>query len=255
MSSDLYREFFKLLHRKVSWFAPLLVLFMMLAMGLSEGKSQPQLLIMTNFASSQVILLALVIVASSIFSMEFQNKAILNVLYRSPNKFQVFFSKLIVIFIYNVALHLITILVTVILSLTPLIDKVSWTSVYQHHQSLLLNMFATVGIDLITSTFIISIIFMISCMINSNAVVVTVNMIIIFMGAYVSYNFLLQNNHNLSGILKWNPFNMVNLTQQYYNNAMASDTKLSIEQLIIATFLYTILFLFAGYAIFRKKRF
>lgn len=254
MNACLYRESYKLSHRKVAWFAPILVLFVMVAMGFSVGKVQARLLAMTCFASSEVILLALVIVASSIFSMEFQNQAILTVMYKAPNKLYVYFAKLVTIFIYNLILHLIAMLFTFILTLTPIVSSFSWLAVYQHHQPLIVNMLATTGLDLVTSTFIISMIFLTSCIINSNAVVVTFNIVVIYMGAYVSYHFLLDNA-KLAYLLKWNPFNMTNLTQQYYNSAMVQATSLSVFQLTIGTLAYSLLFFALGYLVFRKKRF
>ena len=95
MYRSIYREAYKLSHKKVTWFSPLLVLILMLALGFSEGKVQPKLLVMTCFGASEGILLVLVIVASSIFSMEFQNQAILTVMYKAPSKLYVYFSKLL----------------------------------------------------------------------------------------------------------------------------------------------------------------
>jgi len=254
MYYNFYRETFKLSHRKATWLAPLLILFMMIAIGFAEGHTQSRLLMMTSFASSQVIQLVLVIVASSMFSMEFQNKAILTTMYKSPNKFQVFFSKVTIVFIYNIIIHLLTMLFSIVLTFTPIIRSISWLAKYQYNQTLYLNMINTNVIDLITSTFIISIIILISCMINSNAVATTANIMIIFMGSYVSYNLLLKNN-SLGNVFKWNPLNMINLTQQYYNSTLATDTKLSLLQLIIASLLYTLLFFSLGYLIFKKKKF
>lgn len=254
MSASLYNEFYKLIHKKITWFAPILILVSMIAMGLATGQTQPRLLVMTCFASSEVILLTLVIVASSIFYMEFQNKAILTLMYKAPNKLYVYLAKLLVILSYNLVLHLFALIITFILTVSPVINPVVWSVVYQHQQSLLVNMLATSGIDLITSTLTISLIFLASCLINSNALVVTLNILIIFMGSYASASLLLINS-KLSGLLKWNPLNMINLTQQYYNSDMVQVTKLSIPQLSLATLAYTLVFFTLGYLIFSRKRF
>lgn len=254
MKSTLYGEFYKLVHKKITCFAPFLILISMIAMGLATGKTQPKLLVMTCFASSEPILLTLVIVASSTFSMEFQNNAILTLQYKSPSKLAIYLSKLLVITIYNLILHCLTMIITGILAVSPIIKPISWTAIYQHQQSLIVNMLSTTGIDLITSTFIISLIFLTSILVNSNALVVTLNIIIIFIGTYASSSLLLIG-YRLSRVLRWNPLNMINLTQQYYNAAMIQVTKLSISQLSLATILYFLLFFIIGYLIFRKKRF
>lgn len=254
MSTNLYREFYKFSHKKATWFAPLIVLFLMVAFGLATGKDQPQLLAMTCYGSSEGILLTLIIVISSIFSMEFQNHAILTVLYKSPSKRYVYLAKLIVASGYNLILHLSAILLTFALTLTGIAKPISWLSVYQYHQPLIINMLATSSIDFVTATLLISIIFLTSCLINSNAVVVTLNIVIIFVGNDISYNFLLQNAH-LVDLARWNPFNMLDLTKQYYNHAMIQATNLTISQLIIGTSAYVMVFLMAGYLVFRKKRF
>lgn len=165
----------------------------------------------------------------------------------------IYLSKLLVIIIYNLILHCLTMIITGILAVSPIIKPISWTAIYQHQQSLIVNMLSTTGIDLITSTFI-SLIFLTSILVNSNALVVTLNIIIIFIGTYASSSLLLIGSR-FSRVLRWNPLNMINLTQQYYNAAMIQVTKLSISQLSLATILYFLLFFIIGYLIFRKKRF
>lgn len=254
MTVSLYREFYKFCHKKVTWIAPSIVVVLMVLMGLSAGQSQPRLMVMTGFGSSEGILLTLIIVASSIFSMEFQNHAILTILYKAPGKWHVYLAKLIVTFGYNVALHLLALLVTFGLSWTPIIKPVDWSAVYQHGQPLIINLIATTGVDVLTSSLIIGFIFLTSCLINSNAVVVTLNIAVVFMGAFISYNFLLQNQR-LASVFRWNPFNMVNLTKQYYNASMVQSTYLNNVQLILGTIAYSFVLLIVGYLIFRKKRF
>lgn len=84
--------------------------------------------------------------------------------------------------------------------------------------------------------------------------VISISLLIVFMGQFVSSS-LLNTNH-WTTILRWNPFNMTNLTRQYYNYATYFDTShLENIQLFIGTFSYTLLFIGLGYLIFRKKRF
>ncbi|MFD1417955.1 ABC transporter permease [Companilactobacillus keshanensis] len=255
MSSNLYQEFYKLYHRKVAWIAPFMMIFFMIIMGIAMGKSSERLLVMTAYNSSQWISLVLIIVGSTFFSMEFQNNAILTLLYKASSKWHVYLSKFIVIFIYDVILHLIAIIFTIILSLTPLNNPASWSNIYQYQKPLALNMIMNTGVDMITSLLIISLIFLLSCIINSNSAVITINILIIFMGPFVTTN-LFWSKSNAMNILKWNPLNMTNLTQQYYNySSYHPVTLLSNMQLLTGTILYMLLFTAFGYLIFRRKRF
>ncbi|NVY96463.1 hypothetical protein HU830_04670 [Lactobacillus sp. DCY120] len=56
--------------------------------------------------------------------------------------------------------------------------------------------------------------------------------------------------------MKSNPLNMTNLTRQYYNYLTYYETsRLSINQLLLGTTVYLLLFFILGYLVFRKKRF
>ncbi|KRL66550.1 ABC transporter permease [Lentilactobacillus diolivorans] len=255
MSFSLYQEFYKLSHKKIPWIMPLLLLVLMVFMGLVYPSQYGNLMVMTSYNTSDWILIILVITSSTLFSMEFQNNTILTLVYKAPNKLYVYLSKLIVMFAYNVILHVLSMIFTALLILTPINKPVSWMATYQYHQPLVVNMFATTGVDLITSLLIISLIFFMSCLINSNSLVITLNIAIIFMGSYASSD-LLNNSSKLASLVKWNPLNMINLTTQYYSYAVTRGfTMLSNLQLLIGAAGYSLFFLVVGYLIFRKKRF
>lgn len=255
MSTSLYQEFYKMAHKKVAWIAPIIMLLLMIFLGIAMGHSEERLLVMTSYGSNEWILLVLVIVGSTLFSMEFQNHAILTLLYKNPSKHNVYFSKLIVLFIYNIFLHILAILFTVILQLTSLNDHPTWSAIYQYGQPLWVNMLTTTAIDLLTSMLIISLIFLTSCLINVNTIVITLNIAIVFMGQNLSAD-LLNANSRLAPVVKWNPLNMTNLTTQYYNYPVYHDlSMLTNSQLVVGTFVYILLFFSAGYLVFRKKRF
>ncbi|MCI1923682.1 MAG: ABC transporter permease [Lentilactobacillus buchneri] len=255
MNFSLYQEFYKFNHKKVTWLMPFLLLFLMLFMGFTYPSQYGNLMAMTSYNASDWILMILVIVGSTLFSMEFQNNTILTLLYKSPNKFYVYFSKFVVIMTYDVILHIIAIIFTAILILTPIDKPVSWLAIYKYQQPLVVNMFATTGIDLIESVLIISLVFLMSCLINSNSLVIAVNIGIIIFGPYATTP-LIRNHSILGGLVKWNPLNMTNLTTQYYNyGSYHPVTLLNNMQLAFGTITYIIIFFSLGYLIFRKKRF
>lgn len=256
MYTELKQELYKLGHRQLPWWIISFLILFMIFMGLAMGRDYSKLLVMTCYDSSQAIMLILVVVGSTIFSMEFQNKTILMVMYRASNKGAVYLAKFITIFIYNVFLHLVAMLVTIFFNTVPiLVNPVAWSTTYKYQQSLFINMIATTGVDIVTSTLIISLICLTSCLINSDTIVIVVNALIIFMGSTLSVN-LLNANIGPIKLIRWNPLNMLNLTTQYYNYATYHLTSmLSSTQLLIGTLCYTAIFTILGYLIFRRKSF
>lgn len=256
MYTQLKQELYKLDHRKLPWWIILLMLVLMVIMGLAMGRTYSNLLVMTCYDSSAIIMLILVIVGSTMFSMEFQHGTIISLMYRSSSRSAVFFAKFIALWIYNLILHIAAIILTVLLNIVPIFnDSVNWFAIYKYHQPLVVNMFATTGVDLISSTLIISLICLFSCLINSNTAVIAINALIVFMGTGLSSDLLLAHVRP-SRIIRWNPFNMLNLTTQYYNYATYHVTSmLSNAQLLTGTICYTVIFLALAYWSFSKKKF
>lgn len=255
MITTLRQELYKLNHRRLPWLVLIIMAALMVMIGMGMGRSYSKLLVMTCYASSMIIMLLLVIVGSTIFSMEFQNGTIIPLIYRSGSRSAVFFAKFITLFLYNLFLHAVAIVITVLLNIVPIINEpVSWMAIYQYHQPLIINMLATSGVDLVTSTLIISFICLTSALINSNTVVIAVNALIIFMGSGLSSN-LLSAHVGPSWLVRWNPFNMLNLTNQFYNySTYHLTTMLSNQQLLWGTLAYTILMLLVGYWAFQHKK-
>src|SRR5699024_4378843 len=136
------------------------------------------------------IVFILIIIGATMFSMEFQNNAILTLLYKSKSKIQVYLSKYLIIFGYNLYLHGWAILFTVALRYAPLNSHVSWSTIYRYHQPLWQNMLLTALVDLLATTLIITLVFLLSCLIENNAVVTTLSFLIVFMGQAVSASLL-----------------------------------------------------------------
>lgn len=256
MTTILWQEWYKIRHRRLPWLLLVVMVALMIGMGLVMGRSYSRLLAMTCYDSSMIIMLLLVIVGSTIFSQEFQNGTIITMAYRSKSRAAIFFAKLIALFLYDLALHVLAMLVTILLNIVPVInDPVDWFAVYQYHQPLWINMLATTGVDLVASALIVSLVCLASCLINSNTLVIAINALIIFMGSGLSAN-LLMAHVGPSQIIRWNPFNMLNLTNQYYNYATYHLTsQLTNSQLLVGTLAYTVIFIMAGYLVFRRKKF
>ncbi|WP_338199014.1 ABC transporter permease [Lactobacillus rizhaonensis] len=254
MIYSIKQELYKLVHRKISWIAALILFFLMLITGFALADESKKLILTLTFDSSDFIMFILVIVGATCFSMEFQNNTILTLLYKSSNKVYVYLSKYIVLFIYDVFLHLLALFYTICLRYTLFNYQVNWSELYLYHQPVWLNMLTALLIDLVTTMLIIAIVFLLSCLINSNAVVITASLLVTLMGQSISSD--LMNGKKLVGIMKWNPFNMVDLTRQYANYSMyALTTQLNNQELLVGSLVYIFIFVIAGYLIFRRKRF
>ncbi len=256
MKVELRQELFKLNHRKLPWVIMILMPIYMVVIGLAMGRIYSKLLIMCCYDVSTVIMLILIIVGSTIFSMEFQNGTIINLMYHSGSRLAVFFAKFLTLLLYDVILHVVAMIITALLNVAPLLNNpVSWTAIYQHHQPLIMNMIMHSGVDIVSSSLIISLICLMSCLINSNAVVIAVTALFVFMSSGLSNN-LLMAHVGPSKIIRWNPFNMINLTDQYHNYATYHlTTMLSNDQLLVGTLCYTVLFTAVAYLVFRRKHF
>ncbi|AWZ44189.1 ABC transporter permease [Latilactobacillus sakei] len=253
MQTALSQEYYKLLHKKLTWFAPGIIVGLMLLMPLTFN--DPHWLVMANFGSSQWILLVLVIVGATLFSMEIQHNTILTLLYKAPNRRIIYLAKLIVLFGYNIVLHLFALGLTILFNTLAIGGHANWLTTYQYHQSLLTNTIMTATIDLGMSLMLIGFLFLLSCLLTNNAVVITTSITIVFMGQALSSK-LLNEHPQFGSWLKFNPLNMLNLTFQYANYPVYHKlTQLTNGQLLLGTLGYAVLFLWLGNWCFKRRHF
>ncbi|MBA1434842.1 ABC transporter permease [Bombilactobacillus bombi] len=254
MLYSIKQEFYKLNHKKIAWIAPIILLALMILAGYSLSAEENKLLLALCFDAPDWIMFILVVVGATTFSMEFQNNAILTLLYKAANKVNVYLSKYIVLFIYDVFLHLLALIYTVFLHYTLFRTNVKWTATYLYGQPVWKNMLQATTIDLVTTMLVITLIFLLSCLINNNAIVVTVGFLLVFMGQAVSSDLL--NSNRFINLMKWNPLNMMELTRQFCNYSMyVQTTHLNNSQILNGSLGYIAVFFILGYLVFRQKRF
>ena len=70
-----------------------------------------------GFGANEWIPLIVITVASAIFSMEYKNNTIIMLEYKTSSKFQIYFSKFLVVLVYSFLLTVIAFLLTLILSM------------------------------------------------------------------------------------------------------------------------------------------
>lgn len=254
MLYSIKQEFYKLYHKKVAWIAPIILLALMMVAGYALGSEEKKLLLALCFDAPDWIMFILVVIGATTFSMEFQNNAILTLLYKASNKINVYLSKYVVLFLYDVFLHVLALIYTVFLHYTLFRSSIKWTTTYLYGQPIWENMLMAIEVDLITTMFIITLVFLLSCMINKNSIVVTVSFLFVFMGQTISSNLL--NSDRFVNAMRWNPLNMLNLTRQFGNYSMYVDTThLNNSQILLGSLVYIMIFFILGYIVFRKKRY
>ncbi|MCP8856944.1 ABC transporter permease [Latilactobacillus fuchuensis] len=255
MADSLYQEYYKFFHKKMVWYAPILLVPLMLLAWLLFKFEFSRYLVISSFLAGPWIEMLLVVIGAGIFSMEFQEGTILTLLYKASNKRDIYFSKFLVIFCYDVILHVIAFGLTIGLSLIIFPGQVDWFTVYQYQQPLIVNLILTLLVGLVASLLTIALLFFFSSLSKNNSLAVVISFVLIFMGQGLSDN-LLNKYETFDFIIKWNPLNMLNLQNQYTTYVVYHElTQLSNLQIIGGALCYTLVFLEFGYLIFSHRKF
>ena len=205
-----------------------------------------------GFGANEWIPLIIITVASAIFSMEYKNNTIIMLEYKTSSKFQIYFSKFLVVLVYSFLLTVIAFLLTLILSMFFNATRYDCL-VNQKGQTLLNNLLINLAGALIYSFFSIGLSFMLIMLVKNNAVVVCFGIVLAFFGASFSRG-LMQSFPNFISTIKWNFLNMIFISQQLSNPNLSLKSNLSSVELIIANIVYGIIFMVLGYYLFKHRR-
>ncbi|AYG38482.1 ABC transporter permease [Lactiplantibacillus pentosus] len=244
MKTNLRIELYKFIHQKNGLWGLLVLPLLMIYSGQTTRLSSQ--LITFEFGAPQWMTLILIAVGSAFLSMEYRYRTIVPLVYKSTSKRAIYGAKLIVILGYGLLLTVVSALITMILKPIFTGDRYPWTP--QLVQSVLINNAST----LLYSFFLITLAFMLLMVIQVNAAVIGIGLIIVFWGASLSVA-IIKTFSSLAGILKWNPFNMVFVTQQLSSPAYADLSLLTNSQLVLGTLVYSIIFLIIGYHQFKVR--
>lgn len=251
MKKRLAEEIFKFRHQPVAFYGTLAFVILLIYTGLNEGAT-PQMLAL-GFGTNQWLALVLFALSSSIFAMEYQHGTILMLVYKSSSRLSLYLAKFLVVFLYSVLLAGISLVVTFGLKIILIGGKYSWVMPINGRQSLLTALLLNLAGTLIYGLFIISLAFMLLMLVKLNAAVVGIGFAIGFIGASLSRAFI-GAFPQLSGIAKWNPLNMIFVSQQLADPKYARLSLLSNSQIILATILYALLFIVIGFNLFKRRR-
>lgn len=251
MKNSWLKELYKFEHQKTLLYG-ILILFLLMIYGVITSKVDKKLLIF-GFGAVQWVPIILIAVGSAFFEMEYNNNTIVILLYKTTSKLKIYIFKFLVVFLYGILLTGLATIFTLLLKIIFVGNKYSWTSYLSGRGPLIrllaLNMTGTI----IYAFFIVSLSFMLIMLTRINAVVIGTGLAMGFLGASISVA-LMKSFANLVSILKWNPLNMIFITQQLANNSYAKVSNLSSFQIIEGNLLYGIIFATLGYILFRYRR-
>ncbi|WPC16949.1 ABC transporter permease [Pediococcus inopinatus] len=249
------QELFKLMHKKSTYFATILLIGLMsLFAGLAKAYPKyfdAKSLFSSNFTGIEWIVFFMIAGCGAIVSMEFQYGTVKELLYRKYNRGQVIMSKWITMFFYSVYLYVLSFVWTLILKVALFSNTFDLAKVGRNGHTLLENLGITMGGNFIGLWLILTLVLLLATLFKNATVAVSVGIIGYFASSIVaSLMFMLIAKWEW---LKWNPINMLNLSSQVVDSSYKVLTKLSVEQLVWGNLGYIVVFLFFGYLIFKKR--
>lgn len=250
MGASLKEEIYKFYHEKIALYGILTMLALMIYNALTANITRSTLAF--GFGSVEWIPIILIAVGSAFFDMEYSNNTIIMMIYKNSRKLKIYLAKFIVVFVYSLILTVLAILFTFILNELFIPVTLKWDVNFYRYtlwSAFLLNMMGTV----IYSFFIVGLSFMLIMLVKVNAVVICVGLALAFFGTSFSIG-IMEALPSLINITKWNPLSMIFISQQLTRNSLSLRSNLTDIQLIIATFIYGILFAILGFYLFKHRR-
>lgn len=252
MTNIFKQEIFKIVHRKLFIYMPLVLFILMSLVALATRGNNGRFYIISAFAGFQWLVIIMIILSSSTISMEFQYGTIKKLITESNDKSSIFLSKWILMIFYSIFLHILSVIFTIILKFLIYGKQFPFGSGYLHSISLMSNLISNTIIDILVSIFIISAVFILAVATGTSAIAIATSLGFCFFGQGIS-NALISSIGKKIAIIKWNPFNMLNVANQWGNPDYFNITKLSQNELIIGNVVYIIIFIALGLIIFNKK--
>jgi ABC-2 type transport system permease protein len=250
MRRSLSEEFYKFIHEKIAWIG-ILAMVIMTFYG-AVGKVTPKIISM-GFGAGQWIVIVLFAISSTFFAIEYQHRTIIAMLYKHSHKSDIYFSKLFVLFLYNVFLSILSIPTTFLVKLICFPHRFSWTIMVNAHQNvwqaLIVNTFGNV----IYGIFAITLSFTLYMWLKNNVAVIGIGLFMGFMGSALSAASM-DFVPSLIGILKWNPFNLIFITQQLIVPDTEKMSHLTNPELIGANLIYSLILSIVGLVLFKRRQ-
>ncbi|WP_283678930.1 ABC transporter permease [Lentilactobacillus sp. Marseille-Q4993] len=256
MQSILNQEIFKMTHKNSTWTSilALTVLTILLAVSnLYQTKIQDvKFYFSSGFAGFQWLLLITIVISASFITMEFEYGTIKQLVIQSSNRFTIFGTKIFLVACYSVFLHIFIIILTLGIKFL-MFPSLNLNENYMHQRSLIINLLANAGLDVFSSFLIISIVAFLAAFGSNSAISISVGLGVTFLGQGLSH-LIIQSMIKQVPIVKWNPFNMLNLQEQFANANYHYISHLTTGQLLIGDIIWTAIMLIAAAIVFSKRK-
>ncbi|MGM0214733.1 ABC transporter permease [Enterococcus sp. AZ109] len=251
MKNAVKQELFKLTKQQIILKQTLILSFMIISFAcvtkfgnfdmLSADK-----LVLTCFNSSWLIVFFMVYLASQTFSMEFRFGTIKNLLQKNQQRRTIFFSKLITLVGYSIYLNAVAITVTICLSMI-LFPEVSF-----EQTDLLRTLFTNLLGNFAGMWLFASLSLMISLIVTNESLASMLGIVTYFLSSMLAgMQFMVVDRFSW---LRWNPLNMLNLSNQINNQGMEKLTQLATNQLLIGNIVYILGFFLVACLVFNRKK-
>ncbi|EOH94726.1 ABC transporter permease [Enterococcus pallens] len=206
----------------------------------------PNKLVRTCFNSGWLIVFFMVYLASQTFSMEFRFGTIKNLLQKNQQRRTIFFSKLITLVGYSIYLNVVAVVVTISLSM------ILFPEVSLEQTEIIRTLFANLLGNFVGMWLFASLALMISLIVTNESLASMLGIATYFLSSMLAgMQFILLDKFSW---LRWNPLNMLNLSNQLINSGMEKLTQLATNQLLIGNIVYILGFLLIADVVFSRKK-
>lgn len=203
-------------------------------------------LVATCFNSGWLIVLFMVYLTSQTFSMEFRFGTIKNLLKKNQQRRIIFFSKLVTLAGYSVYLNVVSMTATICLSM------ILFPEISLNQTEVLRVLFTNLLGNFIGMWLFASLSLMISLVVSNESLASILGIATYFLSSMLAgIQFMVLDQINW---LRWNPLNMLNLSNQLSNSNIEKLTQLATSQLLIGNLVYIISFLLIASFLFSRKK-
>lgn len=256
MGQLIQQEIFKFRHQRLAWLAPVILSLLMVGLALTThgaATSDQKFYISSAYGGFQWVTILMIVIAASGVTMEFEYGTIKELAIQVNHRWTIFVGKYVLVLGYSVLLHGVVILMTLLLKGSGG-RNLMCRSVYLYHQSLLVNLVTNAVLDMYGGVMIVGLVFLLASCSHNSAAAIAIGVGVCFTGEGVS-SLLLQSFKSLLPVMKWNPFNMFFLQEEYGNPSYQQNvTHLTIQQLGVGNLVWALFFVGVGAMIFSRRR-
>ena len=256
MGQLMQQEIFKFRHQRLTWLIPVILISLMVGLAMTthgSTVSDQKFYVSSAYGGFRWLMMLIIVMGASCVTMEFEYGTIKQLATQVNHRWMIFVGKYVLVLSYSALLHVLIIFVTGMLKVS-MSRRLPWRTVYFYHHSLLVNLVTNADLDMYGGVMIIGVVFLLASCSRNSAAAIAVGMGACFMGEGAS-SLLLQSFRSVIPVLKWNPFNMLFLQEQYGNpEYQRTVTHLMIQQLSLGNLVWALIFIGLGAIIFSKRR-